>query len=125
MVGTLVAVVCSAATPTGIPEPTGSCPDAPVLAAGDFFESPRRVHGAAAAAMLAQTVVATVTVLPTTFACVALSDWMTTQPERTIAPPATATAVRPARRSGANRRRGALGASELTRFSFVDGPTGP
>jgi hypothetical protein len=64
-------------------------------------ESPGLLHGADAVGLLAQTVVVTVTVLPITFACVALSDWMTTQPERTIAPTATAAAVRPTRRSRA------------------------
>ena len=79
-----------------------------MFATGYLFVRPGLLHGAAAAALLAQSVVVTVTVLPMTFACVALSDWMTTQPERMTAPTATAAPVSATRRRRANdRRRGA------------------
>src|SRR5882757_7180562 len=57
-------------------------------------ELPPPLQGAAAVTWLAQRVVVTVMLLPITFVCNALSDWITTQPERTTAPTVTATAAR-------------------------------
>src|SRR6185437_4904806 len=73
--------------------------------------------------LLVQNVDVTVIVLPITFVCDALSDWITTQPDRTIAPTTTAAAMRAnlRRRWTALRRCEGL-ACKLTLFSFFGGP---
>ena len=76
--------------------------------------------------LLAQNTVVTVTVLPITFPWSALSDWMTTHPERMIAPTITATADTATRLSlPACRCRRALARFELMLFSFFRGPIRP